>query len=1184
MAKGKANGVNATRTSFAATGKEHGNNSGSRSYRNFSSIGTQEALATQLPARPSSRESIASQDGDAGGYTAMSFESQEGLATQFYPSNSRHNMFNAAHTEPAMSNNARNMGMLLGLLDRGNRQKPLPKQHSQQSRVESSSRRTKQIPTTHPVASATMNNVRDGRSLFTNSINGSRPSPSPKQQSQRSVSESSSKRTKQTPTPDIGTSTTSINVRDGRPPSEKVINGSRHKSPEQQPQSPISTTSSNLGTNDDRDGQENDVMIPSQSKNARNSSQSQRRSISETDSSQLPKKSSERRVERTGMNLEDEVTSFQVQLPSSSENTAPMAENGGNSFDPPGGRSNVTLTPQPEPARKEKSSHRDPWYSMKKLRRRDVFIPEEQEELLERKDCWIPPDVGQPYPQGHVPPTLLREWNTKMSRLFADARKTHASSQKAEPSREQEDEQPPSSKSLPDESESESEAEVPWTPSPPRDLPKSVAPPDSPTRQDHDRRRANITEKHINGTADPVDGVDLETGTPLLRSQVDQNNDSTHRADVFVDDNDQGRNSNLSPEPRSTVQSLSVAPQDEAVEQSDDSDMETAVPQALLVRSQDIASQINFSSSNANSAPAGQVQILDTPAAALKRTVTKKAENALTHSQDWPAQQSSSGSNKSSSQPIPNSLNNTEGSSGREHQLQDAQRPLVADSQITNGDLQGSDLSSHQDSQRLLEYIPESSFRSPGPHTQVCPQRHESPKERVEIGPSPSTTMVSGNKLKRRAAELNDQVIEESPCKRARKLPDRTIDASRIQNTVDVDHDAVIQGNQQPMSQNKDALRVYDMFKRTYPRYAGNFDHFQALCFDLESLHRRGVLKSSFLWDDFIMRHWVDYGTHVQKCIASGEDYESYEDFFCRHFTKPSFRKRNLTPRTLNIVVSSRLNSPIQKPVTAARGMQTIDDNSVSASVIHHPPLVAEQGSNSTLEKTTPQSATSDVIVVADRPHQANIGVKLSASPKKRSIVVGGGIQVDLQPPTPSHKLDGEPEHVRYEDRAVAETPPRAAIIDDDIDDEMGENSLEDSTSDYHDTASIELGLETMEEVLISHQEDEDEPNLNTVEARFEQISRMRRDDVRAIQELFTTDVPLAPEEEDADTPLKTWIRDDYNIVSERRRRGGYEVPLDHNGNIVLEEFPRVIDEGDEEMVLPPSRRWLWPRQFRNIT
>jgi hypothetical protein len=1190
MTQGKANGVKATRTSFAATEKEYGNGSGPRSYRRSQSIDMQEPLATQFPARPPSRGSIASQDGDAAGYPAASFESQEGLATQFHPSNTRQIMFNATHTEPTMSNNAHNMRMLLGLLGKGNRRKTTPEQQSQRSVVDSSSRRTKQTPTPNLVTSTTLNNVRNGRSLSENSINGSQQERSPKQQPQRSAGDSSSRRTKKTPTLDIGKSTTPNNVRSS--PKEKIINGSRRKpSSKQQPQSPDYTASSDLGADDEHGGQKDNDMISSQLQTATNSSQSQRRrSISEARTSQRSKKSPEKGYERTGMNLEDEVTSFQVHLPSSSENTASMAENGGNTVDPPEERSDVTRRRLNEPAQKEKDSHRGPWSNMKKLHRRDVVIPEEQEELLERKDCWIPPDVGQPYPQGHVPPTLLREWNAKMIRLFADARRTHASSQKkAEPWQEQENDPQPSSNplSVDSGSDSEAESEASWSPSPPRDQPKSVAPPDSPTRQDNDRKPADITKKHINGTAK----LESQAGTPQPASQVNQQIDYTQGADVFVDNN-QHHHSNLSPEPRSAVQSPPGHPRSPsaAAELSDDSDMEMVVPQALLVNSEDIASQIEFSgpiahdSSDSSSAPAGQVQILNTPAAPLKRPAAKRAENAPTHMQEWAAQQSPSGSNKSASQLIANSLNSTEGSSDQEHQLQDAQRPLVVDSQITNGDLQVSSLSSHQDSQRLLEVIPDSSLRSPGPHTQVSPQHHESPKERVENDPSPSTAMVNGNNLKRRAVELDDQVTEESPSKRARKLPNRTIGACRILNTVDINLDAVNQDNHEHVSLNKDALRVYDMFKRSYPKYAGDFDHFQALCFDLQSLRRRGVLESFFLWDDFIMRHWVDYGTHVQKCISSGEEYESYEDFFCRHFTRPSFRKRTLTPRTLNIVVSSRLESRIQKSTTVERGMQTIDDNSVSASVTRRSPLVADQGPKPMSELPSTQSTTSDVIVTGDRPHQANIGVKLSAfsaSPIKRSILAAGGIRVDLQPPTPSdHRLDGKSDHVQHEDRAVEETPPPAMITDDDIDHNMRDITPEDITSDYHDTASIELGLEAMEEALISHRHGDVENDPNSVEAGFEQLSRMRRDDVQAIQALFTTEVPPHPEEEDASTPFKTWARDDHNIVSERRRRGGYEVPLDKNGNIVIEEFPRVIDEQNEEEVLPPFRRWIWPRRL----
>ncbi|QGA20220.1 hypothetical protein EYB26_007922 [Talaromyces marneffei] len=1137
----------ASRTPFVATGQEHGNCSATRPYPRRQTMNTQDPLASQLPERPPSRESITSQDADISGYSAAPFGSQEGLATQFQQSNSRQNMPSAAHTESTVSNNAHNRRLLLGFLDKSNRQKHLPEQ-----------------------------------------------------QSQRSVIDSSSRCTKKAPTPDFGISTSSNNVWDERPLSEGIINDSRQKpSPEQQSQfpnsSPDSTTSSDLGTNDERDDQEVHFMTTSQSRKAKKLSQGQRkRSISEARSSQRHKTSPEKGSKKTEMDPQDEVASFQVQFSSSSENPAPITENSDNHVNPSDELSDANRTQFTEPAQKEKCSRHDPWSYMTRLRRRDVVIPREQEELLDRNDCWIPPDVGHPYPQGHVPPTLLREWNAKMTRLFADARRVHASSQKAGPWREQEDDPPRSSKPLSEESDSDSEAEseASWPPSPPRDQPKSIAPPDSPTRQNNDRRPAGITENHVNGMADPVNkaNLDSQAGIAQPASQVDQNIDSTQGANVSTDDN-KGHISKLSTHSGVDIPFGDPGSQGEATELSDDSDMEMAVPQALLVQSQDIASQIEFSgpmapgSSSTSSALLAQVQILNTPAAALKLAAAKRAENALTHSQEWIAQQSSSGSNKSSSQLIANSLQSTEGSSGQEHQLQDAQRPIVVDSQNTNGDLQGSSLLSHQDSQRLMEVIPDSSLLSPARHAQVSPQDHESPKERVENDLNPSPAMVNGKKLKRRLAELDDQETEESPSKRPRKLLDRTIGTTRTQMMVDVDPDISNGSNHEHVSLNKDALKVYDMFKRSYPKYAGNFDHFQTLCHELQSLYRCGVLEDSSLWDDFIMRYWADYGTYVQKCISSSEEFESYEEFFCKHFTKPSFRKRNLTPRTLEMVVS-RLESPIQKPSTVERGFQTIDDNSVSVSVTRRSPLEVVQRSKSTSKESNTQSTPSDVsVVVVDRPHQANIGVKLSAlsaSPKKRPVIVGGGIQVNLEPPTPDHRLDRNPEHIQDENRAIEETPPSDFVTDENILEFERENTPEDLAADYHDTASIELGLETMEEILISrHDEDGNDPNA--VEARFEQISRMRRDDAEAIQALFTAEVPPAPEEEDASTPFKIWARDDHNIVSERRRRGGHEVPLDKNGKIMIEEFPRITDEGSEKEALSHRGRWIWPRRSGNI-
>ena len=76
-----------------------------------------------------------------------------------------------------------------------------------------------------------------------------------------------------------------------------------------------------------------------------------------------------------------------------------------------------STTEPTKPARKRDISESDhPWARMRKIRRKDIRIPKDQEALFENGDSWIPADVGHPTPQGHVPPVLLQEWNTQVTR------------------------------------------------------------------------------------------------------------------------------------------------------------------------------------------------------------------------------------------------------------------------------------------------------------------------------------------------------------------------------------------------------------------------------------------------------------------------------------------------------------------------------------------------------------------------------------------------------------------------------------------------------------------------------------------------------------------------------------------------------------------------------------------------
>ncbi|KAI9682021.1 MAG: hypothetical protein M1817_000075 [Caeruleum heppii] len=56
----------------------------------------------------------------------------------------------------------------------------------------------------------------------------------------------------------------------------------------------------------------------------------------------------------------------------------------------------------------------DPWEGMAHIRRRDVIIPKDQEDLLVRSECWIPPEPGGRMPEMNVPLTMLKTFSAKL--------------------------------------------------------------------------------------------------------------------------------------------------------------------------------------------------------------------------------------------------------------------------------------------------------------------------------------------------------------------------------------------------------------------------------------------------------------------------------------------------------------------------------------------------------------------------------------------------------------------------------------------------------------------------------------------------------------------------------------------------------------------------------------------------
>ncbi|OKL56605.1 hypothetical protein UA08_08154 [Talaromyces atroroseus] len=846
-----------------------------------------------------------------------------------------------------------------------------------------------------------------------------------------------------------------------------------------------------------------------------------------------------------------EVTSFQKARTSPRLSTSPIVETTASSTDNARTDVNVENSRSAEITETKTNSDRNIWNNIAKLGRRDVAIPKDQEELLDRHDCWIPADVGEPTPQGHVPTTLLQEWNAKMIRLFREKRKNMSSKKvDSSPEKEGEEEGVPSSSGIGHLSENDSDSgseTSDWSISPTRHIQRPRAPSDSPIRQQSIPKPAQSPKQTANKTTDAVDGIAKQEKSHISLP-TSPPSPTIHPSDPMQETNepkgDQGQASTLSSASDSIADppSNDARPESEAAESSDESDMETSIPQALLTSSQSIANQVRSSesvapvSSNTSSAPLDRVQILDTLPAVLKRTTSENAAKVCNLPPTFIAQRSSPGGDKSSSQVIANSVNSTGNTSAQEHGMDYNQKSLVADSQRTNSDLHDCSLPSHQDSQRLLEFVPESSLISTDLHTQVYIRDDQPVRERT--GSSSKTPMTAdvGGKLKRKAEDV--QSIDTSPSKRPRNVANANINTSSIQLTIYPEPENVHEDRHKHIfSLTPDGpLKIFEMFKKSYAKYAGDFDHFVNMCRRLQSLRSRGILRRCFLWDEFVMRHLLDYRNYVQARIYAKKHWDNYEEYFCNTFTQPSFKQRSLTPRTLDIVASKRDDS-----VPADWGTQTIIDNLMDSSVTHQSPSFAvDLGNKATLGTQIPHSSTFDVIPIADKSTQADLGFSLN---------------------TPAVPTTNRPCMIDSGTQIIEES--QATTVDDD---DMSESEIDEDSADseHHETASIELGIGSPEE-----EEDDDDYDYDyDDDLRANLISRIRRENQQSVQAIFNTAIPGPAENSnylDDSTPFMKWVENNENFSLKQRGGALRRVSSDRDGDILTKECTRTKSNQKEK-------------------
>ncbi|MCJ1386763.1 hypothetical protein MMC17_009889 [Xylographa soralifera] len=102
---------------------------------------------------------------------------------------------------------------------------------------------------------------------------------------------------------------------------------------------------------------------------------------------------------------------------------------------------------------------------------------------------------------------------------------------------------------------------------------------------------------------------------------------------------------------------------------------------------------------------------------------------------------------------------------------------------------------------------------------------------------------------------------------------------------------------------------IFSSFQKAYPSYHGNEKHFFAMCRKIRTLEMDHRMEHKSLWDDFIIRHQMEYRAYLYECSEQADDPMSYENFYHAKIDEPQFSKRIVTPNNLYEAISESLQN-----------------------------------------------------------------------------------------------------------------------------------------------------------------------------------------------------------------------------------------------------------------------------------
>ena len=158
---------------------------------------------------------------------------------------------------------------------------------------------------------------------------------------------------------------------------------------------------------------------------------------------------------------------------------------------------------------------------------------------------------------------------------------------------------------------------------------------------------------------------------------------------------------------------------------------------------------------------------------------------------------------------------------------------------------------------------------------------------------------------------------------------------------------------------------IHDRFRATYPEYTGDLRHFIAMARKIDMLRSEDRMEHRSLWDDFIVRHKVEYWQYLLDCTEKAEDPMPYERFYRNEIDEPKFTKKVVTPNILaDVLALAGLTSPTGQPRRSGVERHAVSTSSRQVPVGHRP---------------TPSSDEDTIDITTDsQDHRTRVEAKIS--------------------------------------------------------------------------------------------------------------------------------------------------------------------------------------------------------------